>query len=105
VKPEDWDWSRSIFDHVDVPASDYTESVRFYETVLATLAIPRIAETDEWTCFTNLNAVDRTPQTRDLHLCLRARSREEVDAFHAAGVEAGFRSSGEPGYRERSGQG
>ena len=105
MKVEDWDWSRPIFDHVDVHASDYPESVRFYETVLATLGIPRIAETDEWTCFTNLNVVDRTPETRDLHLCFRARSRDEVDAFHAAGVEAGFRSNGEPGYRDKYGPG
>jgi catechol 2,3-dioxygenase-like lactoylglutathione lyase family enzyme len=105
VKVEDWDWSRPIFDHVDVHASDYPASVRFYETVLAPLGIPRIAETEEWTCFTNLNVVDRTPQTRDLHLCFRARSREEVDSFHAAGVEAGFRSNGSPGYRDNYGPG
>jgi hypothetical protein len=46
VKVEDWDWSRPIFDHVDVHASDYPESVRFYDTVLGTLRIPRIAETE-----------------------------------------------------------
>jgi hypothetical protein len=43
--------------------------------------------------------VARTPPTTDLHLCFWARSRDEVDAFHRAGVEAGFRSNGEPGYR------
>jgi catechol 2,3-dioxygenase-like lactoylglutathione lyase family enzyme len=105
VKVEDWDWTRSIFDHVDVHASDYRESIRFYETVLATLGIPRIAETDEWTSFTNLNVVDRTPATRELHLCFRARSSDEVDGFHRAGVEAGFRSNGEPGYRDEYGHG
>jgi catechol 2,3-dioxygenase-like lactoylglutathione lyase family enzyme len=105
VKPEDWDWSRPIFDHVDVHASDYRESVRFYETVLAAVGIPRIAETDEWTSFTNLNVVDRTPATQDLHVCFRAASRDEVDRFHAAGVEAGFRSNGEPGYRDKYGPG
>jgi catechol 2,3-dioxygenase-like lactoylglutathione lyase family enzyme len=105
VKVEDWDWSRPIFDHVEVHASDYAESVRFYETVLETLGIPRVAETEEWTGFTNLNVVDRTPATQDLHLCFRAASRDEVDAFHRAGVEAGFRSNGEPGYRENYGPG
>jgi catechol 2,3-dioxygenase-like lactoylglutathione lyase family enzyme len=105
VKVEDWDWSRPIFDHVDVHASDYPESVRFYDTVLGTLRIPRIAETEEWTCFTNLNVVERTPATQDLHLCFRAASRDEVDAFHRAGVGAGFRSNGEPGYRENYGPG
>jgi catechol 2,3-dioxygenase-like lactoylglutathione lyase family enzyme len=105
VRPEDWDWSRPIFDHVDVHASDYRESVRFYETVLAALGIPRIAETEEWTSFTNLNVVDRTPATQDVHICFRAASRNEVESFHRAGVEAGFRSNGEPGYRDMYGAG
>lgn len=96
----EWDWTRRIFDHVDVYASDYPESVRFYETTLGALGLRRIAETGEWTCFTNLNVVDRRPATTNLHLCFIAHSREEVDDFHAAGVEAGFRSNGGPGYRE-----
>ena len=96
----DWDWSRLVVDHVDVRASDYGESVRFYETVLRPLGIPRLRETEEWTNFTNLNVVDRRPATQNLHLCSVARSREEVDAFHRAGVDAGFHSNGEPGYRD-----
>lgn len=44
--------------------------------------------------------VDRHPATRGLHLCFAARSREQVDAFHRAGVEAGFRSNGAPGFRD-----
>jgi catechol 2,3-dioxygenase-like lactoylglutathione lyase family enzyme len=108
VKPEDWDWSRPIFDHVEVSAGDYSASVRFYETVLAALGIPRIAvtdETDELTSFGNLAVVDREPATHDLHVCFRAASRDEVDRFHQAGVEAGFQSNGEPGYREKYGEG
>jgi len=100
VSVEEWDWSRPVFDHVDVHASDYRESVRFYETVLAPLGIPRLVEHDEWTDFTNLNVMDRRPPTQNLHLCFYAREKEHVDAFHRAGVEAGFRSNGEPGYRD-----
>jgi catechol 2,3-dioxygenase-like lactoylglutathione lyase family enzyme len=96
----EWDWTRRIFDHVDVFASDYGASVRFYETVLGALGVPRIAETAEGTCFTNLNVVDRRPATTGLHLCFIAHSRDEVERFHAAGVEAGFTSNGEPGYRD-----
>jgi catechol 2,3-dioxygenase-like lactoylglutathione lyase family enzyme len=96
----EWDWTRRIFDHVDVFASEYATSVRFYETVLGALDIPRIGQTAEWTCFTNLNVVDRRPATTNLHLCFLARSRDEVERFHRAGVDAGFRSNGEPGYRD-----
>jgi predicted lactoylglutathione lyase len=44
--------------------------------------------------------VDRQPPTQNLHLCFFAREKEKVDAFHRAGIEAGFRSNGAPGYRE-----
>lgn len=95
-----WDWSRRVFDHVEVRAGDYGESVRFYETVLEPLGIPRLMETEEWTGFANLNVVDRRPATQNLHVCFYARSRDEVEAFHDAGVRAGFRSNGAPGYRD-----
>jgi catechol 2,3-dioxygenase-like lactoylglutathione lyase family enzyme len=97
---DDWDWSKRVFDHVDVRASDYAESVRFYETVLAPLGIPKLVAREDWTCFTNLNVANRTPPTQNLHLCFFTRERTQVDAFHRAGVEAGFRSNGEPGYRD-----
>ena len=96
----EWDWTRIVIDHIDLHASDYARSVQFYETVLATLGIPRLGESGEGTCFTNVNVVNRRPPTTDLHLCFRARSREQVDAFHAAGIGAGFRSNGAPGYRD-----
>jgi catechol 2,3-dioxygenase-like lactoylglutathione lyase family enzyme len=95
-----WDWSLRIFDHVEVSASDYAESVRFYETVLAPLGIPKLGEIEDWTSFANLNVVDRRPPTQNLHVCFYAREKEQVDDFHRAGLEAGFRSNGEPGYRD-----
>jgi catechol 2,3-dioxygenase-like lactoylglutathione lyase family enzyme len=97
---ENWDWSLRVFDHVDLQAGDYAESVRFYEIVLAPLGIPKLSEHQEGTCFTNLNVVDRRPATQNLHLCFYAREKEQVDAFHLAGTEAGFRSNGAPGYRD-----
>jgi catechol 2,3-dioxygenase-like lactoylglutathione lyase family enzyme len=97
---EEWDWTRIVVDHVDIHASDYAESRRFYETVLAPLGIPKLQEHDDGTNFTNLNVVNRIPPTTSLHLAFFAHSKDEVDAFHRAGVEAGFRSNGAPGYRE-----
>lgn len=41
MSAEAWDWSRSVFDHVQVHASNYRESVRVYEGVLSALEIPR----------------------------------------------------------------
>ena len=34
-----------------------------------------------------------------VHICLRAKSTAEVDAFHAAALNAGGRSDGAPGLR------
>ena len=99
VDAESWDWSLRIFDHVEIHASDFSESVRFYATVLAPLGIPSGAEGSDWEGFP-FNVVDRHPPTANLHLCFHARSREQVDGFHQAGVDAGFRTNGEPGYRD-----
>jgi catechol 2,3-dioxygenase-like lactoylglutathione lyase family enzyme len=102
VGEQAWDWSQHVVDHVEVHAADFDASVRFYATVLAPLGIPSWSEDSEserLMCFTRVNIVDRQPQTTGLHLCFVAASREQVDAFHRAGVEAGFRSNGAPGYR------
>jgi len=103
VSAEEWDWSQHVVDHVEIHASDYNASVRFYATVLTPLGIPNWPEdspSERLTCFTRVNVVDRRPATGGLHLCFVAQSREQVDAFHRAGVEAGFRSNGAPGYRD-----
>lgn len=44
--------------------------------------------------------VHHLPATTGLHLCFHARSPEQVDPFHQAGVDAGFESNGPPGYRD-----
>ena len=100
VRAEEWDWSRTVVDHLDVCASDFSESVRFYETILAPLDIPKLYEREDAACFTHVNVVAQTPPTKELHLCFYARSKDEVDAFHRVGLDAGFRSNGAPGYRD-----
>ena len=99
MSAEEWDWSRPVVDHVDLRASRFRESVRFYETVLAALGIPKLYERESEACFTHLNVVAGELPTSNLHLCFHARSKEDVDAFHAVGVTEGFRSNGAPGYR------
>ena len=100
MNPAEWDWSRPVVDHLDVHVSDFARSVRFYETVLAPLGIPKLYEREAEACFTHVNVVAQAPPTTNLHLCFHARSRAAVDAFHRAGVGAGFRSNGGPGLRD-----
>jgi len=95
--------ARHVVDHLDLHAADYKASTRFYATVLEPLGIPSWpsrSDAERSMCFTRVNVVDRRPPTRGLHLCFVAQSREQVDAFHQAGLDAGFRSNGAPGYRD-----
>jgi len=103
VTPEDWDWEKHVVDHLELHASDFDASVRFYAAVLTPLGVPSWAEDSEserLMCFTRVSIVERRPATTGLHLCFVAQSREQVDAFHESGVTAGFRSNGAPGYRD-----
>ena len=91
-----------VFDHVTIRVSDRGASRRFYDTVLAPLGrviTNEDAQFEEWNDF-GIAAVSAEHQlTRHLHVAFVARSRDEVDAFWSDGVEAGYRSDGEPGPR------
>jgi catechol 2,3-dioxygenase-like lactoylglutathione lyase family enzyme len=87
-----------VFDHVELPVADREASKAFYATVLDPLGIP-LSE-GEWVEFGALCLVERPPRER-LHIAFVAESTAEVDAFHRAGVQAGYRDNGAPGMRER----
>lgn len=98
----DWDWTRVVIDHVTIGVRDAAESIRFYSTVLATLDIPAIWQGENGAQFANLVVSGRhEPGGGPLHIAFVAESREQVDAFHRAGLEAGFRDNGPPGVREQ----
>jgi hypothetical protein len=54
----EWDWTRRVVDHLDLHASDFGESVRFYQTVLTPLDIPKLYEREDSACFTHGNNVE-----------------------------------------------
>ena len=97
----DWDWTRVVFDHVKLGVSDVEASKRFYKTVLAALEIPPIWENERGAQFANLVLSGTAEVTAPLHIGFVARSREEVDAFHSSGIEAGYRDNGPPGIRDQ----
>jgi catechol 2,3-dioxygenase-like lactoylglutathione lyase family enzyme len=91
-----------MFDHVTIRVSDRTASERFYGTVLGAIGVgpPEIGDDfAEWNDFSIAPARADRPVTRNLHIGFFAPSRELVDAFWNAGIEAGYRSDGEPGPR------
>jgi catechol 2,3-dioxygenase-like lactoylglutathione lyase family enzyme len=87
-----------MFDHVELPVSDVDASVAFYRRVLSPLGIEQTASGD-YAEFGALSLSQREPRGR-LHFALVAESREQVDAFHRAGVEGGYRDNGPPGLRD-----
>lgn len=91
-------------DHVTIRVSDPAASIRFYDTVLGgVLGIPRTVDgfgdgCPEFAEWEELSLAPGEPTT-GLHIAYSAWSRDQVDAFWRAGVDAGFRSDGEPGMR------
>ncbi len=91
-----------MFDHVTIGTADRDASERFYRTVLDALGYPPPARSEgfvEWNDFSIAQADERRPVTTRLHVAFVAASREAMEAFWQAGVDAGYRDDGRPGPR------
>jgi catechol 2,3-dioxygenase-like lactoylglutathione lyase family enzyme len=102
-----------MLDHVSIPVADLPRAARFYDAVLATLALERRKERP--------GAVGYGPAARPapvfwilegggapegvaqpgagLHLSFQAATRRSVDAFHEAALRGGGHDAGPPGER------
>jgi catechol 2,3-dioxygenase-like lactoylglutathione lyase family enzyme len=89
-----------MLDHVTIRVSDREASRRFYDTVLGE-ATHTTQWYEEWGDFSIARSDGDHPVTRNLHVGFAAPSEDEVDAFWRRGVDAGYRSDGEPGLRPR----
>ena len=95
-----------MFDHVTIRVSNRNASERFYDTVLAVIGIDETYAGDqfsEWGDFSLAAASAWNQVTRGLHVGFGASSRERVDDFWQAGVDAGYESDGESGPRTEYG--
>jgi catechol 2,3-dioxygenase-like lactoylglutathione lyase family enzyme len=101
-----------VIDHVSIPVRDLAAATRFYEAALAPLGFTR-RETRPATVgfgksypefWLNLRK-DMSSPGDGAHVCLRARTTEIVDAFHAAALAAGGASDGAPALRPHHGDG
>jgi catechol 2,3-dioxygenase-like lactoylglutathione lyase family enzyme len=103
-----------MIDHISIAVSDLARATRFYEAVLGAIGFTAIDVRGSTVGFGKkysefwINArPDMTPipSRSGAHVCLRARSTAEVDAFHAAALQNGGASDGAPGLRPHDGEG
>ena len=97
-----------MIDHISVGVSNLERSAKFYETTLAALGLARLVARPRTIGFgkaypefwINLReGMPHVPPGSGVHICLRAKTTAEVDAFHAAALSAGGASDGAPGLR------
>jgi catechol 2,3-dioxygenase-like lactoylglutathione lyase family enzyme len=97
-----------MIDHVSVGVANLDRAARFYEQALAPLGLSRLVSRPATIGFgksypefwINLRpSMTRVAPESGAHVCLRAKTTDEVDAFHAAALAAGGVSDGAPGLR------
>lgn len=102
-----------MIDHISIAVSDLGRATRFYEAVLGAIGFGPIDIRGTTVGFGKrysefwINArpdQNSLPVRSGAHVCLRARSTVEVDAFHAAALANGGTSDGPPGPRPHHGE-
>jgi catechol 2,3-dioxygenase-like lactoylglutathione lyase family enzyme len=98
-----------MIDHISLAVRDLKAAARFYEALLAALGMTKLREWPDAAIgygkkypefWINVRAaMPRVVDDSGVHICLRASSREAVDAFHAAALASGGTSDGAPGLR------
>lgn len=89
--------------HTTLPVADCERATAFYLKALAPLNYRKNMDFGEAVGFNDGKNTDFWIAKREtiapLHLAFEAKSRQEVEAFHAAALAAGGKDNGEPGYR------
>jgi catechol 2,3-dioxygenase-like lactoylglutathione lyase family enzyme len=90
-------------DHIGFTVSDFPKSKAFYLAALAPLGMSVVEEGEGWA----LLGAEGRPEfwlgggsaPGAIHFAFVAKTREQVQAFHAAALAAGGRDNGAPGIR------
>jgi catechol 2,3-dioxygenase-like lactoylglutathione lyase family enzyme len=98
-----------MIDHTGIGVSDVALAAVFYDAALGALGYCRVVQMPDNEGTDGIGYgidypvfwIDRFhPHSTRQHTAFAARSRDEVDAFHAAAMNAGGRDNGAPGARE-----
>jgi catechol 2,3-dioxygenase-like lactoylglutathione lyase family enzyme len=95
---------RGIIDHLWIRVADLAAARRFYETIAPHAGLRlRYADAERvgFAGSTGSFSLVAGIPTENLHMAFAADDDERVRGFHAAAIEAGYRSNGEPGERPR----
>jgi catechol 2,3-dioxygenase-like lactoylglutathione lyase family enzyme len=98
-----------MIDHVSIAVRDIKAAELFYTALLAPLGLSKLREWPDaaigygkkYPEFWINRRSDMMPVSKDsgAHICLRASSTDEVNAFHAVAIARGGMSDGAPGPR------
>ena len=99
----------TVFDHVKFGVSDFQASKTFYLKALAPLGVKIVGEgAPEYGAElcrpdneSSLCIFQTSEKPAHLHLAFVADTREQVDAFYRAALEAGATDNGPPGFRPK----
>lgn len=99
-----------MIDHTGIGVSDVSRSATFYDAALGALGMRRAAQLPKDTGLDGIGYgldypvfwIDRFhPHSVKQHTAFVGKNRDEVDAFHAAALQAGGIDNGAPGSREK----
>ena len=97
-----------MIDHTGIGVADVARSASFYDVVLSAIGFRRVAQIPKNDGADGVGYgvdypvfwIDRFhPHSVKQHTAFAAKSRAEVDAFHAAALKAGGIDNGPPGLR------
>ena len=92
-----------VVDHLWMRVADLPASKRFYETIAPHAGLRMNRDTPERVQFSGVSGtfsvLPGAAPTEHAHIALGVTSDESVDAFHRAGLAAGFADNGAPGER------
>lgn len=103
----------AILDHISINVTDFERSKAFYQAAFAPLGVALVMEHGHSAGFgrggkpefwisgqqTSYQTAEQVHMITPVHVCLRAQSRAEVEAFYGAALAAGGRDFGAPGLR------
>jgi catechol 2,3-dioxygenase-like lactoylglutathione lyase family enzyme len=97
-----------MIDHISIGVRDVARSKRFYDAALKPLGYTCLSQSPGSLGYGRdavalwIGAAERpvpADEKSGLHFCFGASTRNSVEAFHAAALDAGGRDNGKPGLR------